>query len=249
MQHPLPAPAGGLRQAFDDGLVVTWRNLKRIPRIPELAIFAILQSIMFVLLFAFVFGGAIPLPGRARSLPRVPDARHLRPDDRRSPRPPPPSAWPRTSTRASSTASGPCPWPLGGTHRPHDGRRGLQRRHPRACSCSGPGGRLGRQQRPPGLACRGRAAARFAFAMSWIGVWLGLSVPTRGGRPAGLVHHHLPHHLRLQRLRAHPDPARAGCSPSPSGTRSAPSRHRCESCSATPTPTLVRACRRRFPSL
>ena len=33
------------------------------PRIPELAIFAVLQSIMFVLLFAFVFGGAIPLPG------------------------------------------------------------------------------------------------------------------------------------------------------------------------------------------
>ena len=51
------------RQAATDGLVVAWRNLKRIPRIPELAIFAILQSIMFVLLFAFVFGGAIPLPG------------------------------------------------------------------------------------------------------------------------------------------------------------------------------------------
>lgn len=33
------------------------------PRIPELAIFAILQSVMFVLLFAFVFGGAIPIPG------------------------------------------------------------------------------------------------------------------------------------------------------------------------------------------
>ena len=46
-----------------DTLVITWRNLKRIPRIPELAIFAILQSIMFVVLFAFVFGGAIPLPG------------------------------------------------------------------------------------------------------------------------------------------------------------------------------------------
>jgi ABC-2 type transport system permease protein len=51
------------RQAAADGLVVAWRNLKRVPRIPELAIFAILQSIMFVLLFAFVFGGAIPLPG------------------------------------------------------------------------------------------------------------------------------------------------------------------------------------------
>lgn len=48
--------------AVSDAMVITWRNLKRIPRIPELAIFAILQSIMFVLLFAFVFGGAIPLP-------------------------------------------------------------------------------------------------------------------------------------------------------------------------------------------
>ncbi len=49
--------------AMSDAMVVTWRNLKRIPRIPELAVFAILQSVMFVLLFAFVFGGAIPLPG------------------------------------------------------------------------------------------------------------------------------------------------------------------------------------------
>src|SRR5437879_13780028 len=54
-----------VRQALEDGLVVAWRNLKRVPRIPELALFAILQSIMFVLLFAFVFGGAIPLPGGA----------------------------------------------------------------------------------------------------------------------------------------------------------------------------------------
>jgi ABC-2 type transport system permease protein len=51
------------RQAIRDGLVVAGRNLKRVPRIPELAIFAIVQSIIFVLLFAFVFGGAIPLPG------------------------------------------------------------------------------------------------------------------------------------------------------------------------------------------
>src|SRR5687768_16269995 len=52
----------GLSREVSDGLVVAWRKLKRIPRIPELAIFAILQSIMFVLLFAFVFGGATPLP-------------------------------------------------------------------------------------------------------------------------------------------------------------------------------------------
>jgi len=54
------ARSGGV---VSDSLVVTWRNLKRIPRIPELAAFAILQSVMFVLLFAFVFGGAIPIPG------------------------------------------------------------------------------------------------------------------------------------------------------------------------------------------
>jgi ABC-2 type transport system permease protein len=58
-----PAASGGAGQAVRDGLIVAWRNLKRVPRIPELAILAIIQSIMFVLLFAFVFGGAIPLPG------------------------------------------------------------------------------------------------------------------------------------------------------------------------------------------
>ena len=60
---PVTTQAGPLRKAVADGLVVAGRNLRRIPRIPELAIFAILQSIMFVLLFAYVFGGAIPLPG------------------------------------------------------------------------------------------------------------------------------------------------------------------------------------------
>jgi ABC transporter DrrB family efflux protein len=59
-----PAAASGtLASAVRDGLIITWRNLKRIPRIPELAIFAVLQSIMFVLLFAYVFGGAIPIQG------------------------------------------------------------------------------------------------------------------------------------------------------------------------------------------
>jgi ABC transporter DrrB family efflux protein len=53
----------GSGNAISDGLLVGWRNLKRIPRIPELAIFAILQSIMFVLLFVYVFGGAISVDG------------------------------------------------------------------------------------------------------------------------------------------------------------------------------------------
>ena len=58
-----PTAPRGAAKAITDGLLVGWRNLKRVPRIPELFIFAILQSIMFVLLFAFVFGGAIPIPG------------------------------------------------------------------------------------------------------------------------------------------------------------------------------------------
>ena len=65
-----PTQIGGPRRALADASVVAWRNLKRIPRIPELAIFAVLQSIMFVLLFAFVFGGAIPIraiPARMRT--------------------------------------------------------------------------------------------------------------------------------------------------------------------------------------
>ncbi len=57
-----PIQAATKSSPVADGLVVAWRNLKRVPRIPELAIFAVIQSIMFVLLFAFVFGGAIPLP-------------------------------------------------------------------------------------------------------------------------------------------------------------------------------------------
>ncbi|HSV66901.1 MAG TPA: ABC transporter permease [Mycobacteriales bacterium] len=55
----------GVGRAVSDGLVIGWRNLKRIPRLPDALIFATIQPIMFVLLFAYVFGGAIPLPGGA----------------------------------------------------------------------------------------------------------------------------------------------------------------------------------------
>ncbi len=42
-----------------DGLTVARRNLIKIKRVPELLVFTTLSPIMFVLLFAFVFGGAI----------------------------------------------------------------------------------------------------------------------------------------------------------------------------------------------
>ena len=47
------------RSALSDGLVVARRNLVKIKRVPELLVFTTLSPIMFVLLFAFVFGGAI----------------------------------------------------------------------------------------------------------------------------------------------------------------------------------------------
>jgi ABC-2 type transport system permease protein len=49
--------------ALVDGWVVAKRNLTKIKRIPDLLIFSTIQPIMFVLLFAFVFGGSIVIPG------------------------------------------------------------------------------------------------------------------------------------------------------------------------------------------
>ena len=49
--------------ALHDGLVVTRRNLIQSIRIPESLFFSLVQPVIFVLLFAFVFGGAIPIPG------------------------------------------------------------------------------------------------------------------------------------------------------------------------------------------
>lgn len=48
---------------FSDGWTVTRRNLTRIKRSPDMLIFAVLQPIMFVLLFSQVYGGAIRVNG------------------------------------------------------------------------------------------------------------------------------------------------------------------------------------------
>jgi ABC transporter DrrB family efflux protein len=46
-----------------DSLVVAKRNLLRMLRIPEIVVFGLIQPIMFVVLFAYVFGGSITIPG------------------------------------------------------------------------------------------------------------------------------------------------------------------------------------------
>ena len=49
--------------ALSDGAVVAKRNLLKITRLPDLLVFSTVQPIMFVLLFAYVFGSAIVVPG------------------------------------------------------------------------------------------------------------------------------------------------------------------------------------------
>src|SRR5438552_5738914 len=58
---PLTRPS--LYWTFADALVLAKRHLIQIPRIPEELIFATIQPIMFVLLFRYVFGGAIAVRG------------------------------------------------------------------------------------------------------------------------------------------------------------------------------------------
>jgi ABC transporter DrrB family efflux protein len=52
-----------LAYAISDTAVVAKRNLLRIPRQPDLWVSFTIQPIMFVLLFVYVFGGAIQTPG------------------------------------------------------------------------------------------------------------------------------------------------------------------------------------------
>jgi ABC-2 type transport system permease protein/oleandomycin transport system permease protein len=52
-----------LAMTVSDTLVLARRNLMRIPRQPDLLIAYTVQPVMFVLLFVYVFGGAIETPG------------------------------------------------------------------------------------------------------------------------------------------------------------------------------------------
>ena len=55
--------AARLRWAVSDTLTMTKRNLLAVTRIPEALFFSAVQPIMFVLLFRYVFGGEINIPG------------------------------------------------------------------------------------------------------------------------------------------------------------------------------------------
>ena len=63
----MSAASGSLRSrtywALSDAWVVTKYNLIAVPRVPELLVFLTIQPILFVVLFRYVFGGAIDTPG------------------------------------------------------------------------------------------------------------------------------------------------------------------------------------------
>ncbi|ADB49351.1 ABC transporter permease [Conexibacter woesei] len=52
-----------MRRLVTDTLVIAERNLIRLPRSPDLLLAFTVQPVMFVLLFVYVFGGAISTPG------------------------------------------------------------------------------------------------------------------------------------------------------------------------------------------
>jgi ABC-2 type transport system permease protein/oleandomycin transport system permease protein len=60
------APARGpgmLARAWSDTITIVWRNLLNIRRTPQLLVFSTIQPVIFVLMFRYVFGGAIKVPG------------------------------------------------------------------------------------------------------------------------------------------------------------------------------------------
>jgi len=170
------SPRGGFSKAINDGLLVGWRNLKRIPRIPELAIFAILQSIMFVLLFVFVFGGAINIPGGGDYTPFLM-----------------PGIFAQTIVFAAATTA------IGMTDDVNKGIIDRFRSLPmsRSAVLTGrtfsdviynagilvvlmvTGFVVGRRvESIPALAAGFALLLFFAYGMAWLGVWLGLNVPS-----------------------------------------------------------------------
>jgi len=54
---------GRIGEATQDALTVVWRNITGLARTPQLLVFSTIQPVIFVLMFRYVFGGAIKIPG------------------------------------------------------------------------------------------------------------------------------------------------------------------------------------------
>jgi ABC-2 type transport system permease protein/oleandomycin transport system permease protein len=60
-----------LRWAWADIVTITWRNLIAMKRVPQVLVFSTVQPVIFVLMFRYVFGGAINPGAQFRGVPYV----------------------------------------------------------------------------------------------------------------------------------------------------------------------------------
>jgi ABC transporter DrrB family efflux protein len=60
LRRPTRSPLGW---AIADTKAIAWRNLVALRRMPQLLVFSTIQPVIFVLMFRYVFGGAIRIPG------------------------------------------------------------------------------------------------------------------------------------------------------------------------------------------
>ena len=63
MERLIPLKRPALYWALADAVVVAKRQIRQIPRVPDELITAIVQPVIIVLLFRYLFGGAIHVPG------------------------------------------------------------------------------------------------------------------------------------------------------------------------------------------
>ena len=216
-------------------MVLARRNLLRIPRAPDLLLSFTVQPIMFVLLFVYVFGGAISTPGYdyvdflmpgiivqtmafggfVTALGLAEDLKKGLIDRFRS------LPIARSAVLAGRTLADV------GTNMislVDDARRG-------------PAGGLLVLDTACSRCWRGVALLLlFGYAFSWVFAFLGLSRVLGGGGAGARLHRRLPAHLRLVRLRARPTRCPAGSSASPTRTRSPPSWTRSAHSGSAPRP-------------
>jgi ABC-2 type transport system permease protein/oleandomycin transport system permease protein len=63
--RPAPQEGSAIGWAIRDTLAMTGRNLTTMRRLPQVLVFSLVQPVIFVLMFRYVFGGAINIPGQS----------------------------------------------------------------------------------------------------------------------------------------------------------------------------------------
>jgi ABC transporter DrrB family efflux protein len=61
--RPLSDAGSGVGWAIRDTIAMVGRNLTTMRRLPQVLVFSLVQPVIFVLMFRYVFGGAIKIPG------------------------------------------------------------------------------------------------------------------------------------------------------------------------------------------